>query len=83
MGPSDGLRATTYATLFGLIASAGLRVSEALNLADSDADLDGGILTIQQTKFGKSRIVPLHPSVIGPLAAYRALRRQYVSWTSA
>ncbi|WP_233573410.1 tyrosine-type recombinase/integrase [Acidovorax sp. 94] len=33
---------------------------------------------IQQTKFGKSRMVPLHPSVIGPLAAYRALRRQYV-----
>lgn len=78
LGPSDGLRATTYATLFGLIASAGLRVSEAINLADSDADLDGGILTIQQTKFGKSRMVPLHPSVIGPMAAYRALRRQYV-----
>lgn len=78
LGPSDGLRAATYATLFGLIASAGLRVSEAINLADADADLDGGILTIQQTKFGKSRMVPLHPSVIGPLAAYRALRRQHV-----
>ena len=78
LGPSDGVRAATYATLFGLIASAGLRVSEAINLADTDADLDGGILTIQQTKFGKSRMVPLHPSVIGPLAAYRALRRQHV-----
>ena len=53
-------------------------VSKAINLADTDADLDGGILTIQQTKFGKSRMVPLHPSVIGPLAAYRALRRQHV-----
>jgi integrase len=78
LGPSDGLRAATYATLFGLIASAGLRVSEAINLADSDADLEGGVLTIQQTKFGKSRMVPLHPSVISPLAAYRALRRQHV-----
>lgn len=78
LGPSDGVRAATYATLFGLIASAGLRVSEAINLADTDADLDGGILTIQQTKFSKSRMVPLDPSVIGPLAAYRALRRQHV-----
>lgn len=42
LGSSDDLRATTYATLFGLIASAGLRVSsEAIDLADSDADLDG------------------------------------------
>lgn len=78
LGPSDGLRAATFATLFGLIASAGLRVSEAIDLADSDADLDGGVLTIRQTKFGKSCMVPLHPSVIGPLAAYRAVRRQQV-----
>ena len=78
LGPSDGLRAATYATLFGLIASAGLRISEALGLADLDVDLDGGVLTVRQTKFGKSRLVPLHPSVVGPLAAYRALRRKHV-----
>jgi integrase len=78
LGPSDGLRAATYATLFGLIASAGLRISEALSLADLDVDLDGGVLTVRQTKFGKSRLVPLHPSAIGPLATYRALRRQHV-----
>ena len=78
LGPADGLRAATYATLFGLIASTGLRISEALGLSDLDVDLDGGILTIRQTKFGKSRLVPLHPSVVGPLAAYRALRRQFV-----
>jgi len=78
LGPSDGLRAATYATLFGLIASAGLRISEALGLSDLDVDLDGAVLTVRQTKFGKSRLVPLHPSVVGPLAAYRALRRQHV-----
>jgi integrase len=78
LGPADGLRAATYASLFGLIASAGLRISEALGLSDLDVDLDGGVLTVRQTKFGKSRLVPLHPSVIGPLAAYRALRRQHV-----
>ena len=78
LGPSDGLRAATYVTLFGLIASAGLRISEALGLSDLDVDLDGGVLTVRQTKFGKSRLVPLHPSAVGPLAAYRALRRQHV-----
>lgn len=81
--PSDGLRAATYATLFGLIASTGLRISEALNLNDLDVDLDGGVLTVRQTKFGKSRQVPLHPSAIGPLATYRALRRQQVRPTPA
>ena len=65
LGPSDGLRAATYATLFGLIASAGLRISEALGLSDLDVDLDGAVLTVRQTKFGKSRLVPLHPSVVG------------------
>ena len=78
LGPSDGLRGATYSTLFGLIASAGLRISEALSLADLDVDLDGGVLTVRQTKFSKSRLVPLHPSAIGPLASYRALRRQHV-----
>jgi integrase len=78
LGPSDGLRAATYATLFGLIASAGLRISEALGLSDLDVDLDGGVLTVRQTKFGKSRLVPLHPSVVGPLETYRALRRRHV-----
>lgn len=81
LGPSDGLRAATYETLFGLIASAGLRISEALGLTDLDVDLDAGVLTVRLTKFGKSRLVPLHPSVIGPLVAYRALRRQHVRTT--
>lgn len=82
LGPSDGLRAATYETLFGLIASAGLRISEALGLTDLDVDLDAGVLTVRLTKFGKSRLVPLHPSAIGPLVAYRALRRQHVRTTA-
>jgi site-specific recombinase XerD len=75
LGPRDGLRAATYETLFGLIASAGLRISEAIALADIDVDLEAGVLTVRQAKFGKSRLVPVHPSVIAHLAAYRALRR--------
>jgi hypothetical protein len=56
-------------TLFGLIACTGLRISEALALVDADVDLKAGVLTVRCSKFGKSRLVPLHPSaVIAPCA---------------
>jgi len=55
------LRGTTYATLFGLLACTGLRVSEALHLRNADVDLKVGLLRIRQTKFAKSRQIP-HPS---------------------
>ena len=79
MGPADGLRGATYETLFGLIASSGLRITEALTLADADVDLDTGVLTVRGTKFGKTRLVPLHPSAVAPLTAYRAMRSQQTS----
>ena len=68
------LRGTTYETLFGLIASTGLRISETLHLLDLDVNLKSGMLTIRQTKFAKSRHVPLHPSAVEALKQYRALR---------
>ena len=49
-----GLRGTTFSTLFGLLAVAGLRISECLNLDRSDLDLAQGILQIRHSKFGKS-----------------------------
>src|SRR5262249_1777186 len=52
----------TYYCLFGLLATTGLRISEALNLQIKDVDCSEGILTIHGTKFGKSRLVPLHAS---------------------
>jgi len=66
-------RAITYATLFGLIASAGLRVSEALHLRDGDVDPNLGSITIRQTKFNKSRRLPLHSSVLRQLVEYRKI----------
>lgn len=72
--PQDGLRPLTYRTLFGLIAAAGLRLSEALNLTISDVDLAASAITIRQTKFRKSRCLPLHSSVILALGAYRLSR---------
>ena len=60
--PTQGLRRWTYHCFFGLIAVAGLRHGEALYLRRKDVDLDDGILTVRETKYGKSRFVPLHPT---------------------
>jgi len=68
--PHDGLRPMVYRTLFGLIAAAGLRLSEALNLTIGDVDLAAGAVTIRQTKFRKSRCLPLHSSVVQALDSY-------------
>ncbi|HET6951746.1 MAG TPA: tyrosine-type recombinase/integrase [Acidimicrobiales bacterium] len=64
------LRAATFETLVGLLAVSGLRIGEALRLDRDDVDLDDGVLHVRQTKFGKSREVPLHPSTVNALAAY-------------
>jgi integrase len=50
--------------LFGLITVPGLRHSEVLNLCRDDVDLDQGVLTIRQSKFGKSRLVTLHARTV-------------------
>lgn len=77
--PPGSIRPTTYETLFGLMASAGLRVSEALHLRDADVDLKRGVLTIRQTKFAKSRLLPVHPTTVAALAKYRKARAQHVA----
>jgi integrase/recombinase XerD len=70
------LRAATYDTLIGLLAATGLRIGEAMNLDRSDIDWDQGVLLIRESKFGKSRLVPLHPSTTLTLAEYAALREE-------
>lgn len=82
LGPPGSLRPATYETLFGLMASTGLRVSEAIHLRDADVDLKRGILTIRQTKFAKSRQVPVHPSTIEALRRYRRQRARHVPTTA-
>jgi integrase len=68
------LRPLTYETLFGLLASTGLRISEALKLTRKQADLKRGILRIERTKFKKSRLVPLHPTATQALRQYSEAR---------
>lgn len=70
--PSGSLRPWTYCTLFSLLAVTGLRISEALALRLDDITADG--LVIRETKFRKSRLVPLHPSSDTALRDYVARR---------
>lgn len=77
LASDSGLRGWTYYCLFGLLAVTGLRISEALGLQRQDADLQQSLLTIRGAKFGKSRLVPLHPSTRDVLAQY-AKRRDAV-----
>jgi integrase/recombinase XerD len=65
-----GIRPHSYYCLLGLLAVSGLRISEALALQEQDVDLQSGILTIRQSKFRKSRLVPLHPSTVNALRQY-------------
>jgi integrase len=66
--PAGSIRPWTFTTLFSLLAVTGLRISEALNLRLHDITEDG--LVIRETKFQKSRLVPLHPTTIVGLERY-------------
>jgi integrase/recombinase XerD len=68
------LQPYTYHCLFGLLAVSGLRLSEAINLEPQDVDWSEGVLTIRGAKFGKTRLVPLHPSALAVLRNYADLR---------
>ncbi|MBK3824445.1 tyrosine-type recombinase/integrase, partial [Paraburkholderia aspalathi] len=58
--PPGGLRGATCATIFGLMAATGLRISEATGLARTDVNLEQRLLQIRHAKYGKSRWVPIH-----------------------
>ena len=69
----------TLYCVFGLLTVSGLRINEVLSLMLDDVDLAEGILTIRTTKFGKSRLVPLHETTIKVLANYRQRREQFLA----
>jgi integrase len=76
--PEDGLRRWTYHYLFGLIAVTGMRLSEAIGLQRDDVDLEAGLLTVRLAKFGKSRLVPLHPTTRAALRSYADRRAAHL-----
>jgi len=69
------LRRELYVTMFGLIAATGLRASEAIALRLDDVWPDG-VLHIRETKFCKSRLIPLHPTVVEALGRYLDKRKR-------
>jgi len=77
MPAAHSLQPWTYYCLLGLLAVTGLGISEALNLRCADIDWSEGVLTIREAKFGKSRLVPLHPSSLKVLCDY-AVRRNHL-----
>ena len=79
--PVGSIHPQMYATLFGLLAATGLRIGEALALRGQDITDDG--LHIIETKFQKSRLVPLHPTTHAALDRYLDTRAQVAADTDA
>lgn len=73
-GLVPAMKAATFQTLIGLLAVTGMRAGEAIRADVADLDLDAGTLTVIGTKFGKTRLLPLHPSVVAELRTYLTLR---------
>lgn len=78
LAPERGLRPATCRCVFGLLATSGLRISEAMVLTRDDVDLKAGVLCIREAKFHQQRLVPLHPTVTASLSAYARCRDQLV-----
>jgi integrase len=80
--PAKGFIApATLSTLLGLLASTGLRISEALSLQCSDIGDDG--LTIRKSKHGKSRLIPLHETTHCALERHLSERGRQPIYTQA
>lgn len=71
------LTPATYEMLFGLLASTGLRISEALRLRVGDTDAEQALLTVRHAKFQRSRLVPLHPTTADVLKKYLRTRAKH------
>lgn len=80
---AGGLRPWTYHCLLGLLSVTGLRIGEAIRLKAEDVDLHAGVLTVRGTKFGKSRLVTIHPSTGEVLEQYRARRETLLAGGTA
>ncbi len=73
---SPPMRAVTCQALISLLAATGLRITEALTLARGDVNLHAGVLRVTG-KYGKVRLVPLHPTMTSTLARYAVIRDQH------
>lgn len=76
-GPQILIVPVLYETLIGLLWSTGMRLKEAVNLNVGDIDFQSGVIHIKQTKFYKSRLLPLHPSTSAALMRYLEERNSF------
>jgi integrase/recombinase XerD len=70
------VRVATIQTLISLLSVTGMRISEAIDLDDSDVDTETGLLLVRHAKGGRERLIPLHPSTMNALSAYQYQRDQ-------
>jgi site-specific recombinase XerD len=66
----DRTLSESYTTLLALLAATGMRVGEALALDDTDVDIKRSLIIVRCGKFGKSRLVPVHPTASAALQRY-------------
>jgi integrase len=71
-----GMKGLTLGTLIGLLAATGLRPGEARALENRDVEFEAEVLVIRDSKFGKSRLVPVHKSVVTALGKYARERNR-------
>ena len=75
---SKGMKPLNLRTVIGLLAATGLRPGEATALETVDVDLQVAVLSVRESKFGKSRQVPIHPSTVAALKHYARQRDQII-----
>ncbi len=73
------LMAATYTTLFGLLAVTGMRLGEALRLDRDDVDCNNAVLFVRDSKFKKSRELPLHSTSRDAIRTYAEQRNEFIS----
>lgn len=75
--PVFGASSSTLATLLGLLAATGLRISEALSLRCGDFDEAASRIMVRHSKFQRTRVVPLHPTATAALRDYLRTRAKF------
>jgi len=75
--PKEGIQPLTIHTMIGLLASTGMRISEVLRLRVGDVDFKNDLITVRESKFHKSRLIPLHITVAAKLAQYHKRRHRH------
>lgn len=68
--PTGGLRGQSCRVIIGLLYATGMRISEVTGLTRKDVDLDAGLIEVRNAKFGRSRWVPIQPTVVAEMVGY-------------